>query len=153
MKVSSREEELLSVGRELLRNTRRRGPVARAKSGIDDQDCPAADNDPDVGPAHNGPDMFGNFGCLLTKDRLILPAGEKMGSQCQHKQLGVHNRSCITKNATRSNRERVIRKLLFPVTGGTLTIDGWSVEAHRKYVDTGWLSGSRRSPYYGVPKQ
>jgi hypothetical protein len=93
MKVSSGEEEFLSVGRQLFRDTRRCGTVARAKSGINDKDGPAPDNYPDVGPPHNGPDMLGNFGCLLAEDRPILSASEKMDSERQGRKLGVHNRS------------------------------------------------------------
>ena len=66
-----RQEELLVAG-ELGRYPSDSSAIARSQAGIDDERRPAADDNGDVGPAHDRPNMVRDLDGVLPEDGLIL---------------------------------------------------------------------------------
>ncbi len=100
MEVGGGEEELLIVGREFCGHARGGGSILRAQAGIDDQRGAAADDDGDVGEAHDRPDVVGNLGWVLRDHRLAHlceGAGGRQRGQCQKCRKWFHSALILTK--------------------------------------------------------
>ncbi len=82
-----RQEELLDAGRELGRFPSDSSAIARSQAGIDDERRTAADDNGDVWPALDRPNMFRDLDRVLPEHGLSLSGEEGDGKRPQEQSL------------------------------------------------------------------
>ena len=83
MKVCRRQIKLV-VGRKSFRHFRDRGAIARPQTGVDDQRCVFAHDDPDIRPTHDGPDVIRHLHGVFAQET-VMTRNALRGRRGRHK--------------------------------------------------------------------